>query len=428
MHEIYEARTRRYRIILYILLAAGLTVLLTAGYFRILSRIPSTIMVKAGVDEELDWQLPISGELYRKGIDQQEEQAVMTSALPVNFAKPVTIRAKQVDRYCMELRLFGVVPLKNVDVEIIPDMLLRPAGIPVGIYVETEGILVAGVGSFEGELGNLEEPAKDIFQTGDYILEVNDCRLESKKQLTEEILHCEGQPLVFKLRRGENELYVKAQPALNQNGEYKLGVWVRDNAQGVGTMTYMDEQGRFGALGHGINDIDTGTLMNMGDGRLYHTEIIGITRGSSGNPGELTGFIEYDDRNIMGTITDNTVRGVFGECSSELMENNPNEFMELCLKQDIELGPAQIICSLGGGSHYYEVEILEVNIQNDHMNRGIVLEVTDEELLATTGGIVQGMSGSPIIQNGKIVGAVTHVLVNDPTRGYGIFIENMLEH
>lgn len=290
------------------------------------------------------------------------------------------------------------------------------------------GILVAGIGSFEDEEGMQQEPAKNIFQVGDYILEVNDSKVENKKQLMNEILHCEGQPLVCKLRRGETELFVKAQPVLNRNGEYKLGIWVRDNAQGVGTMTYVDEQGNFGALGHGINDVDTGTLMDMGEGKLYHTEIIGITRGSSGSPGELTGFIEYDDRNLMGRILENTVCGVFGECSNSVFEENPNEYMELCLKQDIELGPAQMICSIGGEAKQYDIEILEVNLQNDYVNRGIVLQVTDEELLATTGGIVQGMSGSPIIQNGKLVGAVTHVLVRDATKGYGIFIEEMLEH
>lgn len=433
MPELYGIRQKRYRKFLYILLTAGILAAMAAGYLWVLNRIPSAIMVKAGVEQEFSIKLPVSGEIYKEaveasGLSGDAVSAVQEVSVPVNLSKTVTIRATQVDNYCMELRLFGVLPLKNVDVAVIPDVLLKPAGIPVGIYVETDGILVAGVGSFEDELGVLQEPGKNIFQVGDYIMEVNDRPVEGKKGLIEEILHCEGQPLVFKLRRGETELYVKAQPAPDRNGEYKLGLWVRDNAQGVGTMTYVDEQGNFGALGHGINDVDTGTLMEMGNGKLYHTEIIGITRGSSGSPGELTGFIEYDDRNIMGTISENTVRGVFGECSSELFADHPNEYMELGLKQDIELGPAQIICSIGGESKHYDIEILDINLRNDNINRGIVLQVTDKELLATTGGIVQGMSGSPIVQNGKLIGAVTHVLVRDATKGYGIFIEEMLEH
>ena len=307
-------------------------------------------------------------------------------------------------------------------------MMLKPAGIPIGIYVETDGILVVGVGSYENENGQMCAPAKNILQVGDYILEMNDEKVERKAELIDRVAHCEGQPLVLKIRRGENELPVRIEPQADQAGEYKLGIWVRDNAQGVGTMTYVDEQGHFGALGHGINDVDTSTLMDLGEGKLYHTEIIGITRGSSGSPGELTGFIEYDDRNVMGRISENTVRGIFGDCSPEIFTENPNEYMELCLKQDIKKGPAQIICSLGGELKRYDIEILDINLENDNVNRGIVLQVTDKELLAATGGIVQGMSGSPIIQNGKLVGAVTHVLVRDATKGYGIFIEEMLEH
>ena len=215
-------------------------------------------------------------------------------------------------------------------------------------------------------------------------------------------------------------------PQLNEQGEYKLGIWIRDNAQGVGTMTYIDETGHFGALGHGINDVDTSTLMALQKGTLYHTEIIGITKGSNGSPGELTGFIEYDDRNILGIITENTTRGIFGVCSPKIA-GEEQEALPVGLKQEIETGPAQIRCSIGGDIENYEVEITDINLGNDNINRGIVLQITDERLLSETGGIVQGMSGSPIIQNGKIIGAVTHVLVQDSTKGYGIFIERMLE-
>ena len=180
------------------------------------------------------------------------------------------------------------------------------------------------------------------------------------------------------------------------------------------------------ALRHGINDVDTSTLMALQKGTLYHTEIIGITKGSNGSPGELTGFIEYDDRNILGTITENTTRGIFGVCSPDIA-GEEQEALPVGLKQEIEAGPAQIRCSIGGDIENYEVEITDINLGNDNINRGIVLQITDERLLSETGGIVQGMSGSPIIQNGKIIGAVTHVLVQDSTKGYGIFIERMLE-
>ncbi len=310
----------------------------------------------------------------------------------------------------------------------IQDLKLKPAGIPIGIYVRTKGVLVVGIGDFEGEEGQKKSPGKYVFQIGDYILEINDEEINSKKELIEKISHSEGQEMVFQVQRGDARIEVKARPEPNQNGEYKMGIWVRDNAQGVGTMTYIDGQGCFGALGHGINDVDTSTLMSLSRGTLYHTEIIGITRGATGSPGELTGFIEYDDNNIMGDITANTPRGIFGICTPDIVADAEYDYLPLGLKQEIKKGPAQIICSLGDGTHIYDVEITNINLENDNVNRGIVLEITDPELLTATGGIVQGMSGSPIIQDDKLIGAITHVLVQDPTRGYGIFIENMLMH
>lgn len=423
-------RAAVYRIILYILLSFGIILIFASAYYNMWRRFPSTIMVKAGVDQTLDFHVPASGILYKDAVEAsgQAKGNLDTEKLQIDFSSPVVVKANQIDSYKLQVKLFGVIPLKNVNVEVIQDVRLKPAGIPIGIYVKTEGVLVVGIGEFEGENGEICSPAKYILQTGDYILEMNDEEITGKNQLIEKISCCEGQDIIFKIRRGEEEIYVMAKPELNENGEYKMGIWVRDNAQGVGTMTYVDENGYFGALGHGINDVDTSTLMSLKSGTLYHTEIIGITRGSNGSPGELTGFIEYDDSNIMGTITENTTKGIFGICEPEIAESSGYEYMSIGLKQEIEKGPAQIICSIGDETAVYDVEITGVNLENDNINRGIELKITDPKLLSVTGGIVQGMSGSPIIQNGKIIGAVTHVLVQDSTRGYGIFIENMLSH
>ena len=419
-----------YKRILYFLLAFGILAVMASLYYSIWCSVPSTIMVKAGVEQKLDFKVPASGVLYREAVEASgnsgkslpKEQSVY-----VDFSKPVTVMANQVDRYKLQLKLFGVIPLKDVDVEVIQDIRLKPAGIPIGIYVKTKGVLVVGIGEFEGENGQKYSPARYIFKTGDYILEINDQEINTKKELINIINHSDGQEMVFKVQRKDAVIEVKAKPEQNKNGEYKMGIWVRDNAQGVGTMTYIDENGSFGALGHGINDIDTSTLMSLSKGTLYHTEIIGITRGGVGAPGELTGFIEYDDENIMGDITANTTRGIFGVCTEETALSATGDYLPLGLKQEIEIGPAEILCSLGEETKTYDVDIVEIHLENNNVNRGIVLEITDPELLAVTGGIVQGMSGSPILQNGKLVGAVTHVLVNDPTKGYGVFIENMLE-
>ncbi|MBQ8877775.1 MAG: SpoIVB peptidase [Lachnospiraceae bacterium] len=429
-----SVRILTYRKILYILLALGVILVMFSLYYTLWNRVPSTIMVKAGVEQTLDFALPASGKLHREdavetsGNVRKYESANGMEEVLIDFSSPVIVKANQVDTYTMKLKLFGVIPLKDVDVKVIQDVKLKPAGIPIGIYVRTSGVLVVAVGDFEGEDGQMCEPAKYVLQAGDYILEMNDEEITGKKQLIENISHSEGQEIVFKIRRDGEEFLVRAKPKANKSGEYKMGIWVRDNAQGVGTMTYIDENGGFGALGHGINDVDTGTLMELDTGTLYHTEIIGITRGRSGSPGELTGFIEYDDNNIMGSITKNTAKGIFGACCEETIAENEYEFMPIGLKHEIEIGDAQIFCSLGDVVKIYDVEVTDIHLENDNINRGIIIKITDPELLAVTGGIVQGMSGSPIVQNGRIVGAVTHVLVNDPTRGYGIFIENMLEH
>lgn len=232
--------------------------------------------------------------------------------------------------------------------------------------------------------------------------------------------------MIMTLRRGEEITEVKIKPEGNPNGEWKLGIWIRDNAQGIGTLTYVDTDETFGALGHGINDVDTSTLMLLEEGALYKTEIIGITRGEDGSPGELTGYIEYENENIIGEITENTAEGIFGVCKEEIVQQTSFAPIPIALKQEVVIGPAQIICSVTGEPQYYDIVIEELHLEEGNINRGLVIKITDEELLALTGGIIQGMSGSPIIQNGKLVGAVTHVLVQDSASGYGIFIENML--
>ena len=257
---------------------------------------------------------------------------------------------------------------------------------------------------------------------------MNGTEVTKKDELISRIENSDGGEQILTIRRGEECFDVKIRPVRDQTGKYKLGVWVRDNAQGVGTMTYIDSQGNFGALGHGINDVDTSTLMEMNDGTLYQTEIISIQKGTAGHPGEMTGMIVYSDDRILGDITSNSVRGIFGRCNNKALALGTEEALPIGLKQEIEKGPARILCTVDGTTRYYDIEITELHLDHDNVNRGIELKVTDPELIALTGGIVQGMSGAPIIQNGKIVGAVTHVLVQDSTRGYGIFIENMLEH
>lgn len=423
-------RRKVYRNCLYIALAGSVAALVFTCYFALWRKVPSDIKIKAGVDQTLDLQLPVSGELYKDAVEVSgfTKSNIPGESIHIDLAKPVTVKANTIEQYVLDLKLFGIIPLKTVDVEVIQDKTLTPAGIPIGIYVKTQGVLVVGVGEFTSDEGQKLCPSKYILQSGDYITHVNDEVVTGKKEFVEMIKHCEGQELILGVRRGEEELSLRIRPETSQSGDYKIGVWIRDNAQGVGTMTYLNEDAEFGALGHGINDVDTSMLMELEKGTLYHTEIIGITRGENGTPGELTGYIEYDEKNVIGEIKENTAEGIFGTCNEQIYDSISFEPLPIGLKQEITPGAAEIICSIAGETAYYDIEILETYLDSENVNRGIILKITDPELLSLTGGIVQGMSGSPIIQNGRIVGAVTHVLVNDPTRGYGIFIENMLEH
>ena len=435
---------RKYRFFLWLLLLAGVTALLLAVYASYLDRIPSQIKIRAGVEQEFDFCVPVSGEIYRmpqeaapvasvtdvseEGADFLAGEDDREASIHVDFTHTVKLKANEIDAYQMDLKLFGVLPYKNVDIEVIQDKMLIPSGIPIGIYVKTDGVLVVGIGEFESSGGDAISPAKYVLQKGDYILKSNGETVENKKQFISMVEASEGEDMVLTIRRNNEITDVMINAEKNRMEEWKLGIWIRDNAQGIGTMTYEGTDNTFGALGHGINDVDTSILMNLEEGTLYKTEIVGITRGANGAPGELTGYIEYDSENVIGEITENTAEGIFGVCDDELLENSVYDPIPIALKQEITLGPAQIICSVSGEPEFYDVEIVEANLEHENVNRGIVIRVVDEKLLTLTGGIIQGMSGSPIIQNGKLAGAVTHVLVNDSTKGYGIFIEEMLTH
>lgn len=206
-----------------------------------------------------------------------------------------------------------------------------------------------------------------------------------------------------------------------------MGIWVRDDTQGIGTLTYVDEEGRFGALGHGISDVDTGELLSIADGNLYDAQILGIRKGEKGNPGELSGLIRYEAGNILGEISENRKNGIFGTMEASQLKNMNLEKVPIGYKQDLKTGPASVFCRTDGEVKEYAAEITRIDLNHEDSNKSFVIQITDKELLEKTGGIVQGMSGSPVLQNGKLFGAVTHVFVQDSTSGYGIFIENMMD-
>lgn len=432
-----QRRRNIYRRCLKIALTFTCLSLVLVWVLAVYGQIPKNIKLRMGEEQVLDMGLPVSGEI-RKTENSSQESSVTASrqnasnipadSIHIDLGAPVTMKADTLSSYQMDLKLFGFIPFKQVNIEVIKDLELTPVGLLIGIYLETDGILVIGVGNFVSLSGQEVSPSQYLLKTGDYITALDGREVTGKKAFIRDVENSGGDAVTLTVRRGEEEFDVTVEPVQNQSGKYKLGIWVRDNAQGVGTMTFVDSEGNFGALGHGINDVDTSLVMKLDRGTLYRTEIIAIKKGTRGNPGEMTGMIEYSDRNILGTVDSNTEQGIFGVCNEKMLSRIETEPIPIALKQEVQTGEAQILCTVDGEPQYYDIEITELHLDHTNINKGIVLRVTDPNLIAITGGIVQGMSGAPIVQNGKLVGAVTHVLVNDSTSGYGIFVEEMLGH
>ncbi len=301
-----------------------------------------------------------------------------------------------------------------------------PGGMAIGIYMETDGVLVLSTERIECIDGNEYEPAKNLVKAGDYIVGVNGENVKRKSELIRAVNELESAEVILTLRRDEEYIDIKMMSVEVANDRYKLGVWVKDSIQGLGTLTYLTASGEFGALGHGIHDSETNELIDISKGSVYSTNIVGIQKGVKGEPGGLEGVIIYRGSNKLGVIEGNTEDGIYGSIDDVEEICKDVKPVEICKKEDIKIGKASILCSVNGQVEEYEIKIKNIDSYAKDANKGIIIEITDEKLLELTGGIVQGMSGSPILQDGKIVGAVTHVLINDPSRGYGIFIEEMM--
>lgn len=417
-----------YRRFLWRLLAVSVCITCVYTYMCVRDAIPDEINLRAGETQELRLNLPVrvQGEIEKSSVPAAtgREEAIGES-LHLNLQKDCQIATSQTGDYRMHCRLFGIFPLKQVNIHVVEEMKVIPAGVPIGIYLKTSGVMVIGTGEVKGMDGMSYEPAYNLVKSGDYIEKVNGKTVYNKRDLIELVNESEEQA-VLTLRRDGKELNVKVKCVKTAGNEQKLGIWVRDNTQGIGTITYVTEEGYFGALGHGINDVDTGGLMELENGSLYATDIVSVIKGSDGHPGALEGVIYYNNNAKQGTIMKNSDCGIFGMVNEKLWQKISGKAVPVCLKQEIKTGEAVIRCTVNGETEDYQVEIEEVRLNTQEVNKGLVLRVTDQELLDVTGGIVQGMSGSPILQDGKIVGAVTHVFVNDASKGYGIFIENML--
>lgn len=327
--------------------------------------------------------------------------------------------------YHAQLMLFDVIPIKTVSVKVVQEKLLVPCGTPFGIKMFTNGVMVVGVADIESAGKMINPAAVAGVKVGDIITEVNGKAVTQNSQVAKLIESSAGAPVELSIKRNEETLTATLTPILSDvDGSYKGGLWVRDSTAGIGTVTFYDpSNGSFGGLGHGICDVDTNELMPLRSGDVVSVTISGIVKGQKGRAGELRGYFNNDFP--VGQLQANSEGGVYGTLNSSPVST---EAIPLAVKQEVKTGAAQIYTTVDGTTpRPYGIEIESINYQDGTKTKNLVVKVTDPDLLSKTGGIVQGMSGSPIVQNGKLVGAVTHVFVNDPTRGYGILAENMLE-
>jgi len=402
------------------LLSALTALLLTSEPVRGFTALPDSIHLTRGSSAPL--LLP---SLLDANI--QGEAAVLSSMDQslTGHASPLQLHAEEEGSASLTVRLMGLFPLKTIPVSVEEEKILIPGGTPVGVAIRTQGVLVVGASDLGG---SLISPAREAgLQPGDLILEANGVGITGSSHLSS--LISSGEPVILTLQRGENVFSLPITPVIDpRDGAYRLGAWVRDSTAGVGTLSFYDPAtDRFGALGHAITDVDTGQVLDVQNGEIVKSRIVEIHRGESGEPGELVGQFGSASE-ALGQIEVNGVCGIYGSAYQPILNPLYPNGLPIAARDEIRTGPAQILTTLNDeGVRAYDCEITKIARQSSSLQRSMMLTVTDAELLSQTGGIVQGMSGSPIIQDGKLIGAVTHVLVNDPTRGYGIFIENMLD-
>lgn len=329
----------------------------------------------------------------------------------------------------LEVSLFDKIRLKTINVNVIEDVDVIPVGAIVGIKLYTNGVMVVGMSSIEGEDGNIYKPYQELeIQEGDFITHINGIEITSTNKLIEEINNSSGQEIELTFNHKEETKIVNIRPVKNKDKKYKLGLWVRDSAAGVGTVTfYNDDTKCFAALGHAITDIDTGEILSTSSGEIDTSRILSIVKGQKDEPGRIEGTI--NSKTPIGNIYNNTKFGIFGVIkNAENIQLDFNKKMKVASRNEIKLGEATCLSGIDGEIKEYKLEITKIYQNNNYDNKSMLINITDENLLEKTGGIVQGMSGTPIIQNGKFVGAITHVLVNNPTVGYAVFGDLMLKY
>jgi len=424
--------------------------------FRSLVNFPREIRLLLGEEQRLNFLgLPMSAVIRsdRDGLLRINGSPAESGGWKVSLSTPLTLRPVGAGRCSLDLSLFGLFTLKRVAVEVVSRPMVTPGGQSIGILLRTVGVTVVGHAPVEGSDGQVHYPARDAgCRVGDIILKVDGTEVKSSQHVIFLVNRCarEGRAVPLALNRGGQSLLLEINPVFGARERiFQLGLFVRDGAAGVGTLTFYEPESHvFMALGHVISDATTNRPLEISDGRVVRAAVAHVRPGKRGEPGEKEGtFVE--DQDVVGSITANTEFGLVGVVTAENLlaeepsgagsgaadpsvavpePTGPAATLPVAMAREVTLGPAEIRTVVNGTRvESFAVEIIRLDTTHgDPTPKGITLRIVDPVLLEATGGIVQGMSGSPIIQNGRLVGAVTHVFVNDPTRGYGVFAEWML--
>lgn len=397
---------------------------------------PSQIDIFRGENKSIDVLYPFTLKLL-----QQEDESPVLSFInstvndkSLNVSIKTSYKLETINRGNAKLvfNLFGVIPIKNVNVNVVDNIYLIPGGNTIGVKLNTKGVLVVALSNdLVGVDDKKYSPAIDAgIKVGDVITSINGIEVKNSNHVIDLLNRIGEEKVDIKVIRNKHEFTAKVKPVkCKQDNSYRLGIWVRDKTAGIGTLTfYHPDSKKFGALGHGITDIDTGSLMPIKNGEILKAKISSIEQGKKGTPGELKGIF-FDTTDMIGSIEKNTSFGIYGVMNEKNEDIFSREALPVGLQNQVKIGKAHILCTINEDRiEKYEIEILKTEIQGYPKQKSMVIKIVDERLLEETGGIVQGMSGSPIIQDGKIIGAVTHVFINDPTKGYGIYINWMLKN
>jgi stage IV sporulation protein B len=409
-----------------------LGLLICSTPFQNFASFPNQLRLFSGQGKELKLSMPVSAMLTVQDPNIVRVNGHSQPSFRVNLNEPISLKTGMTGVTELKLKLFGKIPIKTLRVNVMPDLKIVPGGQTIGVKLKSAGIMIVGhhlVSVADNKKISPGEEAKIL--VGDLIMSINGTRLNDVSKVSEYVTQAgeAKKPLELVVQRNNLKLNISLQPAYDIiDKTYRLGLYIRDSAAGIGTLTfYAPDQQVYGALGHVITDMDTQTPIVVGGGEIVHSNVTSIAKSHHGEPGEKRAQF-FKDSKVLGSIEKNTSFGIFGKMR-ELPEHSfRNEAIPVAFAEDVKEGPAQIYTVLDGQKvEKFDVVITHVTRQDFPSTKGMIVKITDPRLLEKTGGIVQGMSGSPIIQNGKIIGAITHVFVNDPTSGYGCFIEWMLQ-